>query len=105
MFLFINYSSFNGLNRITAWILRFINICRVSRDSRSVGTITAKELNGVITCLAKINQRNMFVKEIKNLRENKPLSESSSILILNPFVDKQGVLRVGGRIRHSVFIS
>lgn len=43
----------------------------------------------------------MFKTELHLLRNNKPLSKNSNILNLNPFIDADGILRVGGRLRYA----
>ena len=42
-----------------------------------------------------------FEKEIENLKIQKPIQKDSAILKLDPFIDSEGVLRVGGRLKHS----
>ena len=42
-----------------------------------------------------------FEKEIENLKVQKPIQKDSAILKLDPFIDSEGVLRVGGRLKHS----
>ncbi|XP_024876999.1 uncharacterized protein LOC112457916 [Temnothorax curvispinosus] len=46
-------------------------------------------------------QATKFADEIKDIRENRKLRASSKILQLLPFLDKKGVLRVGGRLQYS----
>lgn len=46
-------------------------------------------------------QRSLFAVEISCLEKNKPLPNKCKLLSLTPFVDSQGLLRVGGRLRHS----
>jgi hypothetical protein len=42
-----------------------------------------------------------FEKEIENWKVQKPIQRDSAILKLDPFIDSEGVLRVGGRLKHS----
>jgi hypothetical protein len=42
-----------------------------------------------------------FEKEIENLKVQKPIQKDSAILKLDPFIDSEGVLRVGCRLKHS----
>nr|XP_016848197.1 PREDICTED: uncharacterized protein LOC107982700 [Anolis carolinensis] len=48
-------------------------------------------------------QRDTFKKEVDCLQRGASLPEDSCIKLLNPFLDSQGVLRVGGRLNRSEF--
>lgn len=43
-------------------------------------------------------QRDVFSREISDLLEGKFISKDSSVLSLSPFLDSDGILRVGGRL-------
>ena len=47
-------------------------------------------------------QRRYFGEELFFLRNRKCLKSCSSIVKLDPFIDDEGILRVGGRIQRSV---
>ena len=51
--------------------------------------------------IIKAVQKEVYADEIACLRSNQPLPKNSSILTLRPFIDNEGILRVGGRLRHS----
>lgn len=51
--------------------------------------------------LIKIVQSEVYYEEIDCIRRHEPLPRKSSIANLNPFLDEQGLLRVGGRIVNS----
>ena len=42
-----------------------------------------------------------FPEEFNNLKGGKELESGSSLITLTPFIDHQGVLRVGGRIQNA----
>lgn len=44
-------------------------------------------------------QTESFEHELKCLQKSKPLPNNSKILKLDPFLDTEGILRVGGRIQ------
>jgi len=46
-------------------------------------------------------QRENFRTELYLLQNNKSLSKNSNILRLNPFIESNRVLRVGGRLRYA----
>ena len=43
-------------------------------------------------------QCSAFPQELKALRENKTLPRASKLITFRPFIDSQGLLRVGGRL-------
>ena len=52
--------------------------------------------------IVRIIQRIEFSREVDCLKNNKPLDERNRITPLDPYIDSDGVLRVGGRIRKAV---
>ena len=49
--------------------------------------------------LLKIIQEDLFSKELHDIRNGKELSPSSKIFRFSPFIDQQGLMRVGGRLQ------
>ena len=91
-------SNFLTLLRITAFCLRFGSF---KRNNRVKSFIAADEYKASLICLIRIHQSTYFNKEIHALRNNFPISNKSRILALSPFIDRNGLLRVGGRISQS----
>ena len=89
-------SSFNRLKRITAWMYRFVNNCRPRQHTRR-GHLSTLELNAAEEYWLKVMQGEMFGEELSLLQDGKELPRKSKLLSLRPFVDAQGLLRVGGR--------
>lgn len=84
-------------------LLRFSVRCFQWRFSKkeikkpiSVDDITQAEIR-----LVRVVQSDMFKAEIINLRKGWPVSNKSLIHNLDPYLDKEGVLRVGGRIHRA----
>jgi hypothetical protein len=46
-------------------------------------------------------QQLSYVQEIKDLTEQQRVATSSSLKTLYPFIDQEGILRVGGRLQQS----
>lgn len=90
-------SSLAQLARKTARVWRFINNCRLPNDRKS-GNLTVKELQRAIWYWIKIAQRIEFHLELKCCKNKLALPGSSVLKKLNPFLDKNELLRVGGRI-------
>ncbi|XP_061724911.1 uncharacterized protein LOC133530870 [Cydia pomonella] len=92
---FNKYSKLSTLINMFAYVLRFINACK---NKNIKGSLTVQELNTSLQLLTKLSQAVSFTHEINSLRQNKKLKAKSSILSLNPFLDDNGILRVGGRL-------
>ncbi|KAL0870369.1 hypothetical protein ABMA27_005379 [Loxostege sticticalis] len=97
---FNKYSSFNKLKRIYAYFLRFVNNINKNKTKIS-GSLEVEELNKAQTILIKFSQFETFHSEIQTISKGKPLHHKSRLLPLNPFLDAEGVLRVGGRLKLS----
>nr|CAI5837862.1 unnamed protein product [Callosobruchus analis] len=94
------FSSFSKLKRTMASMLRFIGNCSKAKSDRVTGPLTASQLSQAVERLVRVSQRESFVVEYKDLLESKPLSSSSNLLELNPFMENK-FIRVGGRLRNS----
>ena len=46
-------------------------------------------------------QKTVFAEEIKFIKLKQPLSKSSTLISFNPFLDDDGIVRIGGRLRHA----
>ncbi|UYV72339.1 hypothetical protein LAZ67_9002691 [Cordylochernes scorpioides] len=97
----VRYSTMTKLIRITAWCWRFYYNCLLFDPIRQKGPLTTRELTKAIQVLVKSIQQVEFCTEIKLLKSNKQLPLSNQLTSLNPFLDTQGLLRVGGRLKYS----
>ncbi|XP_029156972.1 uncharacterized protein LOC114929574 [Nylanderia fulva] len=100
--LLLRYSSLQRLLRITAWCLRWFRQRRrqpilLNRD----GGVDAEELHDALIHWVRLVQAANFKDELKSLRGLTSLPNRSPLNKLSPFVDDSGVIRVGGRLRHS----
>lgn len=84
------YSSLTRVQRILAWCLRFISAS--SRHTETSKTLTVKELDHSLQRLIKHEQQAYLTEDVQS---------SKAIQKLRPFVDDSGLLRVGGRLKHS----
>lgn len=90
------HSSFVKLNRIVAWLLRALAL--TSKQSPSY--LTLQELRKAKLIIIKCIQRSEFGSDIESLINNK-LNSDSKLLNLHPFLDENGILRVGGRLKNA----
>lgn len=98
-----NYSNLNRLIRIVAWCFRFKNNCVTPKGDRNQNPLSQQELNYSLMKLVKISQIAFFPSEYQNLKNGKRLNSKSSLLQLSPFLDKDDLIRVGGRLKNSQF--
>lgn len=100
------YSSWPKLIRVTAYVIRFVSLCRrLKRDASdepSTGSaLSASDCRAAKTFWIKYIQAEVFPKELQSLAANQPIPAKSSLLSLNPVLDRDGIIRVGGRLRHA----
>ena len=93
-----NFSSFTRLKRITAWVLRFINNCRVNRRDNLTPYLLVNELVTAENYWISVVQNDYFADEIEKIENSQSLSNKSCLLSVRPFIDSNKLLRVSGRI-------
>lgn len=96
------YSSLDKLARVLSYCRRFVN--NASGKRKILGPISAHEMNETITIIVKLVQKSSFNDEITDLKGARQLQPRSPLLRLRPFLDENGVLRVGGRLANSSVI-
>ena len=94
---------FSKLNRM-AYCRRFIMNCRHSKANRHLTTLSTQELDHALTCCVRLVQQISYTQELKDLMEQQEISTTSSLKTLHPFIDKEGLLRVGGRLQKSLLL-
>lgn len=90
----LTFSSFSTLVRVVAYCLRF----KYRQDNEP---LSVDELDRAERRIIKIVQAFSFSEEIRLLSQSKELSRGSKILSLNPFLDDDNILRVGGRLKNA----
>jgi hypothetical protein len=94
------FSSFSKLQRVIALCLRFIQNCH-HKTNKVSGFLTCDELNKARVAILKIIQRQHFNTELTDLKNNKTIRKDSKLIALSPFLSKEGLIRVGGRLTHA----
>ena len=88
---------------ITAWCRRFcdrIKLGRPNPDSRTKH-LTGRERRDAEMWLLKEAQRRCFPEDIKRLSKKEQLARDSRLKSLNPFLDNEQIIRVGGRLSNA----
>jgi hypothetical protein len=95
------FSKLNKLIRVIAYCRRFINNCRHPKANRRTTTLSTQDLDQARTCCVKMVQQISYTQEIRDLMEHQEVAANSSLKTLHPFIDQEGLLRVGGRLQQS----
>ena len=91
------YSDWFKLKKAVAWMLRFKAWLKDRKCK--VGALCVEELHEAENCILRFAQRSHYVKEVSGV-----VTKQSHIHSLEPFLDKDGLLRVGGRLGNTVTI-
>lgn len=99
------FSSWNRLLRVTSYVIRFVNRCRRINDPSSFSVsptaLSSNEIKTAKLFWLRYIQLELFAQEISELTSKEILSRRSTIASLSPFLDSEGLLRVGGRLQNS----
>ena len=88
-------SSWFRLKRKIAWLMKIKNRLLKREESNKV---SKNDLEKAELVLLSYLQKQSFPKELKMLSQSSPVPKQSPLSKLNPFLDEQGVIRVGGRL-------
>lgn len=94
------YSSPMVLFRVTAYVRRFVSNCQ-RRSGRRLDTLDSSEVADAKMFWVKFTQKQYFNAEVKKLSKDSKVHRGSCLFRLTPFLDKKGILRVGGRMRNA----
>jgi hypothetical protein len=92
------FSSVKKLCRVIAYILRSVN--NLKSKTKNQKALSVEELEYVRLVHSYIQSRE-FADEIRCIQKNKKL-KCQRLAKLDPFIDENGLLRVGGRLKHSL---
>ncbi|XP_058810958.1 uncharacterized protein LOC131675834 [Topomyia yanbarensis] len=99
---FKRFASYTDVIRRTAYWLRLIKLLRKPRHERRDGSFlsTAQLRESEYTLVRRV-QEEMFAEEWKALRKGQHMPAKSPLRWYNPYLSKDGIIRVGGRISKS----
>lgn len=100
LFPFSKFSQYSRLKRSAAYLFRFIYNTR-NRNNRRTGLLTVTELEYAELALAKLSQQESFPDVCESLSNKRVIKKNAQLLKLNLFLDKNNLIRVGGRIQNS----
>ncbi|GFX40077.1 integrase catalytic domain-containing protein [Trichonephila clavipes] len=86
--------------RVLSFICIFVYNCK-SKESKGIGPIDLGELKKAEQLLLKLVQKEECKVEMNGIQNSAMVPSNSRIKTLNPFIDSEGILRVGGQLRNS----
>ena len=91
------------IQRVVGWCLRYLSNLRArsKKESLSSGELTAAEMKRALTTCIQRAQNIAFHEEIHLLSKGGDIPSRSSIKCLTPYVDSEGLVRVGGRLENA----
>lgn len=104
------YSSITHAARVMSWVSRFITNTRYHMtkktkcDSQIINNnnyLTSSEIENAYNIFIRMAQYKEYHDDIAQIQRTGSIKTSSNLLKLNPFLDKHGILRVGGRLEYS----
>lgn len=108
------FSSWTMLRHVIAYVLRFINCCRtkiylkqlkpesIPQEivSSTLSRLSLQEIDHATIRILRLVQQESFSNEISALQKSQ--ATSLPLQRLSPFLDKDGLLRVGGRLSNAL---
>ncbi|KRY21777.1 Gamma-tubulin complex component 4 [Trichinella patagoniensis] len=95
------YGCVERLFRITAYCQRFVRNCRLPAVARQGGALTVAELRKAEGTWVQMAQSEAFSSELQALSRKGRVVATSRLSRLDPFMDEEGFLRVGGRLENA----
>ena len=103
---FEKFSDWNRLNFALATVRKFIRRhLNLKRSDGSKNMDNVELLHNTEQLVLREVQQQFYESELNDIRDSKPLNKHSSIVQLDPFIGNDGLLRVGGRLKHIKFDS
>nr|XP_034184625.1 uncharacterized protein LOC117606364 [Osmia lignaria] len=99
--IFSRFSSWPKLLRVLVYVYKFYNACRKSPNTEKGKVVSKTEIQFAKTKCFQLTQANHFPTELRELAKPKGVLTKSSILALSPYLDKDHIIRVGGRLKYS----
>ena len=95
------YSSWFELKRSVAWWLRIRAILLSKKRMACSSSLSVAEIRSAEVVILKHVQSQYYPEEVNKLTVGSSLKKGSSLTDLQPILDEDGVLRVGGRMKYA----
>lgn len=93
----LRFSTLTKLLRVTAIMLRIGK--RIQHLPTHTSSLTSAELSAALSAVIKQTQGTHFGETIRSISNTSTQHINGTLIPLHPFIDHQGLLRVGGRLR------
>lgn len=98
-FIWTQFSNLTKMLRVLSYCRKFLQLKNLETKNKINKLITVEEMNTILKTCIKATQEFYFLEEIHDLQSvNKCVKKRSQLLTLSPYLDDDGLLRVGGRI-------
>ncbi|XP_011155498.1 uncharacterized protein LOC105192905 [Solenopsis invicta] len=91
------HSSLHMICRILVYCLKF---AKARRHEVPTGRPLPSETAFALSVMCRTVQMQAFPNDYKALSQGNSINSNSSLLLLSPFMDKDGLMRVGGRLKN-----
>ncbi|XP_011705856.1 PREDICTED: uncharacterized protein LOC105461064, partial [Wasmannia auropunctata] len=98
----MRFSTLHSFLRVTAWCQRWLRALRSRSAALALGPLTASELEEAHRTWIRVTQATWFAPETRAVANGQAVSGRSPLVRLNPTRDTEGILRVGGRLKHAL---
>jgi len=98
-----NCSTLTKIERTVAYYFRFISNSQRKLEDRVLDGLTMQELTRAQNTLIKYSQNSFFKEDIFHLQKQGQVKLTSKLLQLQAFLDKDGIIRVGGRLQEALW--
>ncbi|XP_055623452.1 uncharacterized protein LOC129766875 [Toxorhynchites rutilus septentrionalis] len=96
------FSTYTKLIRSTAYWLRLINRLQSTCKTKEPNTfLTTAELRQAENTIIRRVHQETFIDEWKSLSKGEPVSRKSALRWYNPYICKENLIRIGGRLSNS----
>lgn len=93
------FTSWNKMRKVVAMCK---NLKKILTGAMKHDEISATDLQQAETTIVRLTQQESFGEDMQSLKaQDMKVKKTSDLVKLDPFIDDQGLLRVGGRIRTS----
>jgi len=101
--MFKNFSNLNRLIRATAFILKWRTYKKTNKDKNT--KFTAEDIQYARKAIIKYYQNTYLQETMSKIELKQVLPKTNIYRKLSPFIDEERILRVGGRLQNSTFLS
>ena len=93
------FSTWQCLKRVQAWVNHFLHNCSEQEKK------TSGELQDTENHMIRNMEQQCLREEYKALHSKKMISKQSKLLVINPFLSSDGIIRSNSQLKHAKYLS